>query len=110
MEKVRIIFKDAQSNNDIVEGETLEQQVERLVSNNEPTEGQAPLIYTERKEGIRAETNIRTDRWEIAIEAMDKVSASYQARRAEHIRDKEEQEAEISAEPSPYTEHTGPKA
>lgn len=67
------------------EGETIEQAVERLVNNNEPVEGQAPLIYTERKEGIRADMNIRTDRWEIAVDAMDKVSRSYKARRAERI-------------------------
>lgn len=65
------------------EAETIEQQVERLVNNNEPVEGQAPLIFTERKEGVRAEMNIRTDRFEIAIDAMDKVAKSYQARREE---------------------------
>ena len=64
-----------------VEGETLEQKIERIVNNKEPIKDGAPLIYTERKEGIRPSTNIRTDRWEIAIEATDKIAKSYQARR-----------------------------
>ena len=71
-------------------------QVERLVSNNEPVEGQAPLIYAERKEGIRAETNIRTDRWEIAIDAMSKVDKSYKAKREERQAEQEKKRAEGS--------------
>lgn len=67
--------------NTSVEGETIEQKIERIVNNNEPIKDGAPLIYTERKEGIRPSTNIRTDRWEIAIEATDKIAKSYQARR-----------------------------
>lgn len=85
MKKPKVIVRGKNPGIESVEGETIEQQVERLVTNNEPVEGQAPLIYTERKEGIRAETNIRTDRWEIAIEAMDKVAASYKARREERM-------------------------
>ena len=75
-------------------------QVERLVSNNEPVEGQAPLIYAERKEGIRAETNIRTDRWEIAIDAMTKVDKSYKAKREERAEAREKTKAEERAEGS----------
>ena len=67
--------------NTAVEGETIEQKIERIVNNKEPIKDGAPLIYTERKEGIRPSTNIRTDRWEIAIEATDKIAKSYQARR-----------------------------
>ena len=40
-----------------------------------------PLIYTERSEGIGAAFNIRTDRWEIATEAKDKIHRSAIARR-----------------------------
>lgn len=63
------------------QGETIEQKMERIVSNNEPIKDGAPLVFTERKEGVRASTNIRTDRFEIAVEASDKITASYQARR-----------------------------
>lgn len=64
-----------------VEGELLETKIERIVHNNEPIKDGAPLLFTERKDGVRASTNIRTDRWEIAIDGMDKVQKSYQARR-----------------------------
>ena len=46
----------------------------------EPITDGAPIIYTPFKEGVKPEYNIRTDRWEVAIEAMDKVS-SYEASR-----------------------------
>lgn len=67
--------------NNSLEGETLETKIERIVNNNEPIKDGAPILYTERKEGIRPSTNIRTDRFEVAIEAADKVAASYKARR-----------------------------
>jgi len=69
--------------NDSVEGEMLETKIERIVNNNEPIKDGAPIIYTERKEGVRASTNIKTDRFEVAIEAMDKTQKSYKARREE---------------------------
>lgn len=64
-------------------GEMLETKIERIISNKEPIKDGAPLIYTDRKEGVRASTNIRTDRFEVAIDAMDKVAKSYKARREE---------------------------
>lgn len=69
--------------NKSVQGETIEQKVERMVNNKEPIKDGAPLIYTERKEGIRASTNIRTDRWEVAVDASDKIAKSFKARREE---------------------------
>ena len=63
------------------EGESIEEKVERVTLNNEPISDGAPLIYKERKEGISAGANIKTDRFEIAIEAMDKVSKSKVAKR-----------------------------
>ena len=43
-----------------LEGETIETKVERIVSTNEPISDGAPLIYTERKDGILAAYNIKT--------------------------------------------------
>jgi hypothetical protein len=65
------------------EGETIEQKIERIVNSGEPITDGAPLIYTERKDGIKPEYDIRTDRWEIATEAMDKVQANMTAKREE---------------------------
>lgn len=72
--------------NKSVVGETLEQKIERIVNNKEPIKDGAPILYTERKQGVLASTNIRTDRFEIAVEAMDKVNKSYKARREERAK------------------------
>lgn len=39
-------------------------------------DGVFPTIYTEKKDGVRPEFDIRTDRFEVAIEAMDKINQS----------------------------------
>jgi len=82
--------------NTAIEGETIEQKIDRIVNNNEPIKDGAPLIYTERKEGIRPSTNIRTDRWEIAIDGTTAIEKSYMARREEKglVRDKKDSGAE----------------
>ena len=59
---------------EIFEGETIEKKCARIVENNEPISDGAPLVYTEKKKGVLPEYNIRTDKWEIAQEAMDKVN------------------------------------
>jgi len=66
---------------EVVEGEPIEHKIERVVSNKEPITDGAPSIFTERKDGVVSAYNIRTDRWEVATEAMDKVSGSIQAKR-----------------------------
>lgn len=58
------------------EGETIEQKVERVVHGGEPIEDGAPEIFTEKKDGVLAAYNIRTDRWEIAADAMHLVHTS----------------------------------
>lgn len=63
------------------EGETIEEKVNRIVNNGEPIKDGAPIIYTERKDGVLPEYDIRTDRWDIAIEAMDKVNMDRMAKR-----------------------------
>lgn len=60
------------------EAESIEEKVRRIVEEDEPIEDGAPIIYTELKDGVRPEFNIRTDKWQIAIDAMDKVS-NYEA-------------------------------
>lgn len=61
--------------------ETLEQKVDRILNNKEPITDGAPLIYTERSKGVDPNLNVRTDRMEYAVEAMDKLSKSNLARR-----------------------------
>ena len=76
------------------EGESIERKVKRLIENKEPIKDGSPLIYTEHKDGVRAEFNIRTDRFELATEAMDRVHKSKQAKRDELIK-KEKEDAKI---------------
>lgn len=66
-------------------GETIELKVNRIVNNKEPITDGAPLIYTDRKMGVEPDYNIRTDRFEVAIEAMDKVAATHIAKRDQRI-------------------------
>lgn len=56
------------------EGETIEQKVRRVTTNKEPITDGAPLIFTERKDGVLPEYNIRNDKWETAAEGMDLVA------------------------------------
>lgn len=67
------------------EGETIEAKVNRIVNNKEPITDGAPIIYTERKDGVLPEYDIRTDRWSIAIDAMDKVNMDRFAKRENKI-------------------------
>lgn len=59
---------------EVYEAETIEQKVRRIVDEKEPIEDGAPSIYQPRNEGVRPECDIRTDRWMVAIAAMDKVN------------------------------------
>ncbi len=64
-----------------LEGEPIEYKIERIVNNKEPITDGAPAIYTERGDGVVSAYNIRTDRWEIAADAMSKVEKSITAKR-----------------------------
>lgn len=61
-----------------LEGEPIEDKIRRILDENEPITDGAPIIYTDKKDGVRPEFNIRADKWDIAIQAMDKVS-NYEA-------------------------------
>lgn len=69
--------------NTATRGESIETKIERIVNNKEPIKDGAPIIFTERKEGVRASHNIRTDRWEVAVDATTTIQKSYKARREE---------------------------
>lgn len=86
-------------NTDIWEGERIEDKIARVVNNNEPITDGAPIIYTEYKDGVRPEYNLRTDKFELAIEAMDKVHATNIARTKTLLNPETEGEKQI--EPTP---------
>ena len=74
MYKKPIYSKSLISLNNTMEGETIELKITRLLENKEPIDDGAPVIYTARKDGVDPAYNIRTDRFEIAAEIMDKVN------------------------------------
>lgn len=58
------------------EGESIEIKVSKLIENNEPITDGAPIIFTEKKDGVLPQYDIRTDKWDIAQSAMDLANAS----------------------------------
>lgn len=73
MKKVEINYR-SKLGTTLVEGERLELKIDRMTQNNEPIGDSAPLIYTPRKDGVIAAYDIRTDKWDIALNAMEKVN------------------------------------
>lgn len=53
------------------EGENIETKARRITENNEPITDGAPIIYTEKKDGVRPEFDIRTDKWALVQEKME---------------------------------------
>lgn len=68
------------------EGETIEQKIRRITNNKEPITDGAPQLYTDRKDGVKPEYNIRTDRFELAVDAMDIVSKTKLAQRENYLK------------------------
>ena len=60
----------------IYDGESIETKIERVVQNKEPIEDGAEIIYTEKKLGVQPQYDIRTDKWEVAQEAMNLAHAN----------------------------------
>ena len=101
----KITLTTSISINNSTEGERIEEKIQRITLNKEPITDGAPLIYTDRKDGVKAEMNIRTDRFELAVEAMDKVTKSHLAKREQRHKPKGEKQ-----ETKPGDEKTGKAA
>lgn len=54
-------------------GETIEAKVRRIKHNREPIEEGAPLIFTDPENGTPPLLNPRTDRFDLALDSIDKV-------------------------------------
>lgn len=83
------------------EAKSLEETIEAMIHSNEKPDMAESPIFTERSEGVRPETNIRTDRMEMAIEATDMITKTALAAREQRhnpimniVEKKEEQEPE----------------
>lgn len=62
-------------------GVKLETELEKITTQKIPITATTPMYYTERNKGVMPETDIRTDRWEIAQNAMGHVSRAKIAKR-----------------------------
>lgn len=93
--------------NKAYEGETIEQKINRIVNNKEPITDGAPLIYTERKHGVQPAYNIRSDRFDIAIDAMDKVTKSHLAQRENRLAAQAKEGMEKEAQTDKTTQKDG---
>lgn len=89
--------KSQMHNNSDYIGEMLEVKIERIMTNKEPITDTADIIYTERKDGVNPDYDIRTDRWEHAVEAMDAVSKTHKARRESRIGERAKKNMEKEA-------------
>ena len=60
------------------EAEPREVKLRKIISGESSNmeDGVFPTIYTEKKDGVRPEYDIRTDRFEVAIDAIDKINQS----------------------------------
>lgn len=66
-------------------------------------DGVFPTIYTEKKDGVMPEYDIRTDRFEVALDAIDKINRST-AEKAAKSKGKTETETEEDSGPKQKTE------
>lgn len=78
-------MKTAKSRKGCIDNPNLTYQAEprevklRKIINGETSnmeDGVFPTIYTEKKDGVQPEFDIRTDRFEVAIDAIDKINQS----------------------------------
>lgn len=76
------------------EGESIEEKVARITENNEPITDGAPIVYTKRSEGVLAEFDIRTDKWALAQEKMEKVNGAKRMKIQEKLKSTEIQKTE----------------
>lgn len=61
--------------------ESLEKKLQRVMSNNEAIKDSAPLIYTDRKDGVLPDYDMRTDKYEYLVDGFDKAAKSKRAKR-----------------------------
>lgn len=82
MKRVNTYFNTTLNGVETFESETLEDKIARITENKEPISDSAPIIYTPKEAGVVAAYNIRTDRFDVALNAMDAVNKVKIAKRA----------------------------
>lgn len=80
--KITTDFTKASEENSFI-GESIEEKVRKVTADNTNIEAISPIIYTERKDGVLPEYNIRTDKWDIAQQAMNTIAIGTRDKRKE---------------------------
>ena len=85
--KKRPLFRQTTiSRSETEPGQTIEEKIERMKANKEPISDGAPLLYTDRKDGVLAGYDIRTDRFEVALGLQEKIEKSKAAKKTAAMR------------------------
>lgn len=90
---------------EITEGITIETQVALYLNNQVDGSETKELIYTERKDGVNLGTDVRTDKFDIAIEATNTASKSAIAKRLAKLTVVKKEEEDGKTESSQGTEN-----
>lgn len=98
MRNIRIATQTPFGNPVLHDGETIEKRVRRMIEDNEPIEDTAQTIYGEYQDGVLAGTDIRTDRMELAIDAMNYIHKTNLAKKQRELDGLKPKETEIDRE------------
>ena len=91
MKRTKRTLKNTMHELEPYEGETIETKVRRVTQQGEPISDGAPIIFTEKKDGVLPQFDIRTDRWDIALMAMDAVNRAKTAKSKSYGEQKKEE-------------------
>lgn len=78
MKTNKIKFPHSQMNTqeNLREGQSIEQKMRVIIQTKEPIKCTTAKIYQPKSDGVAPECDIRTDRFDIAVEAMNKVAVN----------------------------------
>lgn len=101
MRKITIKPTNRLIRNESYEGNTIEKQLREMKNGTIIEFQNKPEIYTAKKDGVRPETDIRTDKFELMLGATDKLSRARIAKSNEFDRgEKETGSAETGQKPT----------
>lgn len=80
--------------NNSYEAVSIERKIEKAETTNEPIEAVSPMLYTDEKDGVLSGTDIRTDKWDIALNAMDKITMTNITKNQETLKPVETEKGE----------------
>lgn len=97
MKRIKIKKTRLLKRNTSYEGISVEQMLRNLMKGEKVDTTGSDLNYTDKKDGVRPEFNIRTDRFEIAQESMETATKAYITTR-DNLPKKEKREQEKSSD------------